>query len=498
MTIGGFTEWAHLRLRDHRPGPMSYVAAPCSIPQRSILMKYSSRLPEAGVGPGEYQIPTTIGQCRSTVFGPPLPATTDDQPYTDWESEKKVHRRKTRSRPPPLPKQYSLALTPDTPRFTMYGKLHEKLAVNNVGPGDYAIPSMFGESSKGPHMGQRTKLLTSRDVVPGPASYDIPRFGDEKPKRKEYITSVRKMPKVESGPGPGSYDDPTTIAARLAPPKQRLYEGPLFGGRHPISKSGMTVGPGPAQYGDVSRSVSKNITHTPVFRTPTNLPPRQQEFLSTAGAGPGPGEYVLPSEFDRTCSKGPVFRGRSKREKASAASSGIGPGSYDLGKPPMTSNGFRFAAHPYDPLEISKVPTRAPSRSVDSASAPAPYLPNWDAVLPSKYRAVAGFGIGKRFQEPESGGPLCYNVGPPDSGRATVFYRGDYSRSRRPERRDDGASSYSVENDTIADAVRKGKGITFGIRYPARATHQVCKPYDETTNINCQYDDEVTWMTKLR
>ncbi|KEG09846.1 hypothetical protein DQ04_04541030 [Trypanosoma grayi] len=495
--MGGFTEWAHLRLRDHRPGPMSYTPPPSDIPQRSILRKYAARMPDSGAGPGEYQIPTTVGQCRSTVFGPPC----GPSPATDAaDSEAARTPRKTAARRgpvQPLPKQYSLALTPDTPAFTIYSKIQEKPAGIMVGPGEYTIPSEFGQVGKGPHFGLRTKLPGPCESAPGPAAYNVPRFGDEKPKRKEYISSIRRVRDTELSPGPGSYDDPTTIAARLAPPKRRLYDGPHFGGRYSTLKSTLASGPGPAQYGDLSRVLQKGPKRTPVFRPPLETVPAGKTPRAVANAGPGPGDYQLPSEFDQDFRKGVTVGARTFHAPKRSVGDALGPGSYNLGKPPMTSNGFRFAARPFDPFAIDESDVQTPDDAAEGVSGPGMYNPNLDAVRPSTYRAVGGFGLGERFPEMPAGGPLCYNVRPPTSNAGTVFYRGDYSRSRQLKKQENGGLLYNVENGTIAESVRSGKGCTFGIRYPARATHQVCKPYDETTNMNCQYDDEVTWTTKL-
>ncbi|ORC84691.1 uncharacterized protein TM35_000421490 [Trypanosoma theileri] len=497
--IGGFTEWAHLRLRDHRPGPMSYTVDNHDIPKGSMLGKYAERRQETTVGPGEYHIPTTVGQCRSTVFGPPCDVSAaNDVAAAQTARKMVVGVSKGRSTPPPLPKQYSLALSPDTPAFSMYGKIRGKPASATVGPGDYAIPSVFDSTGrKGPHFGQRTKILTTRDNVPGPATYNVPRFGDEKPKRKEFITSVHKVIAEDTSPGPGSYGDPTTIAARCAPPKQRLYDGPSFGGRYHMYKRPIVPGPGPADYGDVSRIMRKGPTHTPVFAQKLQTLPSSKTVRAVADSGPGPGDYPIPSEFDQDFRKGMSFGARTWRDEKGAATGTLGPGAHDLGKPPMTSNGFRFAARPFDPAAMEESAQQARAGG-DEPGGPGMYHPNLDAVRPSKYANVSGFGIGSRFPAEQTAGPLCYDVKPTDSVRGTVFYRGDYSRSRHLGANGDGGPSYNVENDTIAEGVRSGKGFTFGLRYPARATHQVCKPYDETTNINCQYEDETTWMTKVK
>ncbi|KAF8279915.1 hypothetical protein TcBrA4_0098310 [Trypanosoma cruzi] len=499
VLIGGFTEWAHLRLRDHRPGPMSYIPVRNDVPERSILKKYPARPAEATVGPGEYQIPSTVGECRSTVFGPASgPVSAADAKAGSEKSSKENLRKKKGRKLSPLPKQYSLALSPDTPAYSIYGKLRDRPLGSGVGPGEYAISSSFDSSGKGPHFGERTKLLTTRDIVPGPGAYQLPRFGDDTSKRKEYITSVRRVPERENGPGPGNYDDPTTIAARLAPKKLRLYEGPLFGGRHYKSNCSLSTGPGPAEYGDVSRIMRKGIRCTPKFHPPVQTVPPHKTVRGTMELSQAPYTYYLPSDFDRDYNKGVSLGARVFYQPKTAASDAVGPGLYDLGKPPMTSNGFRFAAQPYDAIALAEMEEKAAATASNAASGPNMYYPNLDAVRPSRYRAVAGFGLGERFLVQNAGGPLCYDVKPPEATRATVFYRGDYRRSKNLHGLGDGGPSYVVENDTIADNTRKGKGFTFGIRYPARATHQVCKPYDATTNINCEYPDETTWMTKLK
>ncbi|RNF02126.1 hypothetical protein TraAM80_06586 [Trypanosoma rangeli] len=496
--LGGFTPWAHLRLRDHRPGPKSYPPPGKGIPEKSILHKYPRRPQETTVGPGEYQIPSTVGQCRSTVFGPPGGLGLPEATRAKGERKRgQTAGKAKRSDIPPLPKQYSLAQSPDTPAFSMYCKAQYKQLSSGVGPGEYTIPSSFDPSGKGPHFGQRTKLLTTCDMVPGPGAYNVPRFGDVVPNPKEYITSVHKVLAEESGPGPGSYDDPTTIAARFAPPKLRLYDGPHFGRRYNQLRANWFTGPGPADYGDVSRIMQKRIRCSPVFRPSVQTVPDNKTMRAAVNFAPGPGVYLLPSEFDWDYKKGFSLGPRTFYEPKTAASDVVGPGSYDLGKPPMTSKGFRFAAQPYYPLALAEIP-KAAETAANAVGGPGLYYPSLDAVRPSKYKAVAGFGLGQRFADQNDGGPLCYDVKPPESTRGTVFFRGDYRRSKHLHGWADGGPSYDVMNDTIADNMRKGKGFTFGIRYPARATHQVCRPYDATTNINCEYPDETTWMTKLK
>ncbi|RNF20158.1 hypothetical protein TcG_03849 [Trypanosoma cruzi] len=101
VLIGGFTEWAHLRLRDHRPGPMSYIPVRNDVPERSILKKYPARPAEATVGPGEYQIPSTVGECRSTVFGPasgPVSAA-DAKAGSEKSSKENLRKKKDASYP---------------------------------------------------------------------------------------------------------------------------------------------------------------------------------------------------------------------------------------------------------------------------------------------------------------------------------------------------------------------------------------------------------------
>ncbi|KAG8341245.1 hypothetical protein ERJ75_001335700 [Trypanosoma vivax] len=488
--VGGFTEWAHLRLRDHRPGPTSYVVPAPPSSQRSMLGKLPIREDGPTVGPGEYHIPSTIGTGRAATFGPPDGPHTPSGSLTPSKSPKRRHLKR-KPRRSLLQDAKKLA---DAPAFSMGCKLKDPQSCCPVGPGEYEIPSQFGAPGKGPTFGKRTMIPTTRDDVPGPASYSMPPFDYEKPKTREVVTSMQRLQRTDTGPGPGSYDDPTTIAARFAPPARRLCDAARFGGRTSSMWSCLHRGPGPSEYGDVSRIATKGPTHTPVFREPMSK--NQSKAPGTPRGKYLPAmDSMLPSDFDYIPNKGVSFGSRTWKPLGSAATGKLGPGEYNLGKPPMTSNGFRFALQPYDPYAIDKAACSA-QNSPQAASGPSMYHPNLDAVRPSRLRGVGVFGIGERFTEPQQPGSHCYNLRPLSPGRGTVFYRGDYSRSTYMKKEKGNGPAYNVENNTIMEGVRQGKGVTFGIRYPARATHQVCKPYDETTNINCVYGDEMTWLVK--
>ncbi|EAN77812.1 hypothetical protein, conserved [Trypanosoma brucei brucei TREU927] len=484
--VGGFTEWAHLRLRDHRPGPMNYDLTVSDAPKRSILGKYPIRQSGSGVGPGQYCIPSTIGDCRSTILRPPVAAVPGN---ADRVSPKRPSRSASKGRAAIRSVSETKKYLADAPAFSIYGKLKDITPVNLAGPGDYDFPSTFGAPGKGPTFGKRTKLLTTRDIVPGPATYDVPRFGDEKPKGREIITAIERKHKTDTGPGPGSYDDPTTIAARIARTKRFIVDVPTFGVRPPTPSVAIHRGPGPAQYGDVSRIMTKTVTRTPIFREPTVRTPKSEaEVVKEEPVSDG----NLPSDFDYTYSKGVSFGPRSFVLLVPSTSDVVGPGSYDLSKVPHRVRGGRFAQHPYDLHAAAKALMK--SREVAVTGGGPMYNPNIDAVKPVKSFCIPGFGAAKRFCDQTSTGSNFYNIRPLSPGRSTVFYRGDYNKSAYLKGQESSKLMYNVKNGTIAEGVEQGKGVTFGIRYPARATHQVCKPYDETTNINCVYADEMTWL----
>lgn len=259
MPTGGFDAYAHLRLRDTRPGPGYYnspLPPSSSSSQRTIL----SRVKEAkgfvsAAGPGEYDLPSTIGTGRAAR----LPPHADDLP-SDEETD--AVTRKPRSRVVD-PKQNSMALCPDTPSFSIYGRLAQDLWVEstfpNAGPGSYDLPREFGavkplgsgrggsgrttrpspSAVKGKTIGLKTKVLGAwlDSGAPGPGTYDVRRFGDTLDSQRagaggneggSFLLDKKECslggtgPRWArgadgsrvGGPGPGDYEDPTSIAAR--------------------------------------------------------------------------------------------------------------------------------------------------------------------------------------------------------------------------------------------------------------------------------------------
>nr|CCC93564.1 conserved hypothetical protein [Trypanosoma congolense IL3000] len=489
--VGGFTEWAHLRQRDHRPGPMSYDLPPFNAQKRSILGKRHQQAVDFTVGPGQYKIPSTIGQCRSTVLRPEVVAV--DAAGTDFPRkttrDSSVSKKKKDRRACDLVNRTYLA---DAPAFSIYGKLKDPPPVSLAGPGDYEIPSSFGISGKGPTFGKRTVIPTSRDVVPGPASYDLPPFGKEKTVRKEIITAIERKHKEEPGPGPGSYDDPTTIAARLGQQRKSLVDAPTTGSRVLIFSGVSHVGPGPGAYGDVNRILMKTVKRTPIMREPTIKASKANK--EDAADSHLPEEYNLPSDFDYSYTKGVSFGARTVIKNSAAVHDRVGPGSYDVVKPLASIKGGRFAQHPYDANAAAR--TSPNRREASNSVGGSFYNPNLDAIKPTKTYCIPGFGAARRFTEPTTSGSHCYNIRPLSPGRGTVFFRGDYSKRGCVKPQESSQLMYNVKNGTISETVEQNKGFTFGVRYPARATYQVCKPYDETTNINCVYGDELTWCVK--
>lgn len=525
MELGGFTQFAHLRLRDHRPGNGDYTLPPGFGPKsdsskRTILGKYPSPPPESGaVGPGDYPIATSIGTGRATRFAAP-----DSVPATNTSTKETARA----AGPLPVvtePKQYSMALAPDTPAYSIYGKLKgdwEASPTGEIGPGAYTIPSTFDPTTRGvqpgAHFGLRAEGAEEREraQVPGPGSYNITGFADEVLKRPPQVDSVphRRRKKSEYTPGPGAYDsDPHSIARRTAAPTNRFTDVSTFGGRRRV-KEDVTPGPGPAAY-NVDRAADILERHR--RHAPRMQPSTQKRDTSDVSGSPPPqcptDSPAMPSDFDYNYRKGFSMLGRWKTREDEAQLAG--PGSYDTTSRAATVVGGRFSAKPFDPLLSERQRAEAEAEAQQHARELALDGPGtiYDInYAPAEKRQTRGAVFGGAHDQHVSAyddgvpGPGHYNPNydvKEKTGKGTVFYKGDFlSRYRQHETTGAGPGAHYNDDtpysQSIAGDRANNKGFTMRIRYPARATHQVAPPYDEGTNINCVYPDELTFETRMK
>ncbi|KAK7198229.1 Sperm-tail PG-rich repeat [Novymonas esmeraldas] len=549
--LGGFTNYAHLRLRDHRPGNGEYELPPEFGPnsgssKRTILARHY--VPAGGescsVGPGAYAVPTTIGSGRATRIAPLRSAAAVTSVGAGDGAPVPVAAD---------PKQYSMALYPDTPAYSLYGRLksewERQSAYASPGPAAYTSPGHFDTldpehqrlhpvsgPTPGVHLGLRTTLPGSREQegVPGPGAYHLVRFGDELPRSREPLVTRRRHRggAAAETPGPGAYDDPTSIGYRSDQVRLKRFfaQSSTFGGRW-RGREFHTTGPGPAAYNTLSatKRLEKNQRHAPKFARPHPALDRQSvtEAAATRARAGSPGGTapppfpVLPSDFDFDFKKGKTIAGRRHEPLARGAPSHSmsgAPGDSPTGErafweSPLPSGG-RFTAAPYDAnahrLAAEKAETDAARLAQGANARPGPgaYNVDHDPTAPRAPASLFGHTLSAKFASAENGvpGPGHYRLAEAASSSGTVFHKGDFhprggggggagteSIGVGPgaHYKDDTMYSRSINGDRASN-----KGYTMGIRYPARATYQHCAPYDETTNINCVYDDERTWEAR--
>ncbi|CAD2214640.1 hypothetical protein AGDE_13357 [Angomonas deanei] len=193
-------------------------------------------------------------------------------------------------------------------------------------------------------------------------------------------------------------------------------------------------------------------------------------------------------------------------------SSNVGPGSYNSHEVRSAPVGGRFAAKPFDPYAATREEQERREEDQKQREAMAvPYTPydvNYSQVERHTRGAVMGASHDLHVSANDNGvpGPGHYN---PDyrikekGGQGTVFYKGDFIlRNKQDETLGGGPgdhyNDYTPYSQSIAGDNANQKGYTFGIRYPARGTHQVALGRDASTNINCVYPDELTYETHVK
>ncbi|KAG5492467.1 hypothetical protein JKF63_01045 [Porcisia hertigi] len=554
--LGGFDNYAHLRQRDHRPSLGRYELTPgfgpkSSSSKRSIFSRHYPPIDgeSCSVGPGAYVIPTTIGTGRSTRF---VPHSSD---LSGPAAKAAVGQSSSERTLPSIinPKQYSMALYPDTPAYSISTRLksewEQKSAHASPGPAAYDVPGYFDmldpkqqqlHQSSGPapgvHFGIRTVLPEAREKegVPGPGTYQLERFGDNVPcSRVPLATRSSRRGCDANTPGPGAYDDPTSIAycADRVRMRRRFTKSTTFGSRWP-GREYHTVGPGPAAYSilTATKLIERNKRHAPKFLK--SKPKLDHQSVEEASAARTKRRLVregvpqifptLPSEFDFDFRKGKTFGARlhessvqpvplSMAQTLDTKPSGSRP-FWESPPPP----GGRFAPTSLDSnaraaAEKAKSGAGHPSVVVNSAPGPGAYNVEMGLTVRRAPASLFGRMLSAKSVSAENGvpGPGHYRMVDDADTRNTIFYKGDFHPRGAlgqggsaaedlgigpgEHYNDDTMYSRSINGDRIAN-----KGYTMGIRYPARAVYQHCRPYDETTNINCVYDHELTWEVHPR
>lgn len=501
----GLNDYAQLRLRDHRPGNGNYQLPPSigpgsGSPQKSILRKYpDTDHSRNAVGPGQYNLPDLTGTGRKARFVPDLVRDSNGNtvfPSREKTPEKDSSKRKISMHP--LAKQYSMALCPSTPQYSLYSRFSSDLAKDStgpIGPGEYQIASEFQPSNwgvpKGASFGLKLDLYHDQGF-PGPGTYNTEGIGDALPFPKEYNPMPPKKRTAYATPGPGTYEDPTTISNRI-PTRTKLWQRCTFGGKDDHRRE-RRAGPGPAGYNiaNMNQFLERKQRHAPTFHRSCRVPRRPQGKRDSAEKTfPN---VTIPSDFDYDYKKGKSMlpRWHDKPPEKNEA----GPGNFSTDVLFAPPHGGRFAAAPFNPYAM----LQSREKEREKPSAGNFYYPSYKFV---EKRTRGGLINPSR----SNGGAPSHPIPGPghyhytddatnSSGRATLFYKGDFhDRGGGSGGFGPGPGAHYNDESEYSASIQGSKrfGKSFGIRFPARATYQHCKQVDETTNINCIYPDEQTW-----
>jgi hypothetical protein len=397
--MGGLANFAATKMVDkqHFPGPGSYQPKLDSGRSVSISNRNGgaagaseSRRAAAGeIGPGKYDIKSLIGEGPKYSFSPRLHS---DEASPAGGSPRRSSAGKggaAGSSGGEIPKQYSMALTPSSPRCSLHGRTRASGTAGSSaavpGPGHYATASTLDK--RGITLSSRFDTMRSSEAadVPGPGQYTVPRFGDKVPLPKPpHIPHA--SPRVDDRPGPGAYEVHGTIAERVSP-RQRISSDALFGARvHP--PEGCSVAPGPGTYLPENGTFTEQLRHGKgVSMGSRNNPSGELESIYPK---PGPCEYNIPGTFEYDGKKG--FSLHSRREEPAPKLKVPGPGQYHPGgsvaETIMQSHqGTRFnGGKPFQKGTEPKAP------KIDGMPGPGAYAPDRSLISPR----VKGFAFNSR------------------------------------------------------------------------------------------------------
>lgn len=334
--MGGLADFAATKMTDkqtHFPGPGSYQPKLESGRSVSIGNRHpgndAKRTATGEIGPGKYDIKGTLGEGPKISFSPrlnsgessPAGGSSPRRPTSSGRG------KEVGSSANEIPKQYSMALSPSSPRCSLHGRTTANGTASSSahvpGPGHYALGSTLDK--RGITLSSRFDASHNDAAeVPGPGNYSVARFGDRVPLPKPpHIPHA--TPRADDRPGPGAYEAHGTIAERVFP-RQRISSDPLFGSRAQPPQGG-SIAPGPGTYTNDVGTFAADVRHgRGISMGNRNNPSGELESIYPK---PGPCEYTIPGTFESDGKKG--FSLHSRRDEIVSKLIVPGPGQYHPG-----------------------------------------------------------------------------------------------------------------------------------------------------------------------
>jgi hypothetical protein len=476
----GMGDFAQVRQKDAKrfPGPGSYAlkegfGTQSGTLHYSIARKIPTQIHNGTgpIGPGEYEIKPLIGQSSNFRKSPEEgDAAAGASARSDASTTSKGGVKKNEG-PVTLtnPKQYHMAETPSSPRYSILGKPKKKKSESDElrggpGPGAYTLGSTLTKNGVS-LLGKAEAAIP--DETPGPGGYDIARFGDGMPKPMP-PAPPKTFPPKDGVPGPGSYDISNTIANKCKPKPGRIAFTSTFPGRNFLPDP-TAIGPGPAGYPvppsdfDVfTKAGDKPMNHVK-GATIFGRHVRSGE-LDAIFPQPGPGEYVIPGTFDGAKAISISPRIPQPPSKLNPP----GPGGYNEHR--TISETLKSKHHPgmrFDgnrAFDKSAAYSRSPPREPD-ANRPGPTTydyHNYDIAGPDRKGFSLSGRDGKNIFVSNVGvpGPGTYTIKEsaviPFHGGGVTFHKGQFN-----DKRDDQLPGPGAYNDAVPNTSRSW---TMGMR----------------------------------
>lgn len=464
----GLADFATVKKRDAEsfPGPGQYALKSTfgdtsgRVPTFKHRHKDSPRTGSTNekVGPGSYKV--------AAPFGADAPKFSLSGPHSANGGFGATSQ--TDLGPAYSPRQYNMAESPSTPRFSIAARhaTGAKPDASGPGPASIVLPSTL--SKNGVTLGVKCESsLAPKTDNPGPGNYDVPRFGDKPPIPRTAVEShgVAAEHAAKPNPGPGAYNvNQHTIEAKVTPRQHEANrKQPLFGSKARPPDAAPCGAPGPAAY-DIPSDFSPSSARAKGKSIGQRHVPSSE--LDSIYPKPGPAEYKLPSPFENTKNKG--FSLSSRIPELKPRVQVPGPGAYsavqysfaeELIKSPR---GVKFNAnHKFN--DGSAISPRVP-RSDTQAPGPGHYEPKPIVPRPPAFTMTPRDNRGDIFADTTNApGPGAYNPVPPSNSAGFTFYKGYFAPPQAP--------SGSAPAGPGAYDVRGSFEATHGHRATSFATH---------------------------